>query len=161
MSNRLEELKNSLFQLFHKIDVDVLIKNCEFLIQKFKNMDKQIKNDNELCEESRKEALDSAIKYELFGLYELKFYNYFKNKDIDNCLKIIKLTKPLLTQVLDHADYLSDKGLNNQDYLLVMNGLKKKYEVMNNYEQSLELMNSILQQYKDSCVYSNSTNNGL
>ena len=144
MSNK-EQLKTLLYHLiFSKINVDNNIKRCEGLNQFFKDMKLQIQNDNELNNNNRKEILEFAKIYELFALYELKFYTSLKNKDVDKCLKIIKLIKPLLNNVSEDSYSLAEKGgYNNQEYLHTMNALKLKYDIVIDYEKSFMLIKDI------------------
>lgn len=147
MSNS-EQINTLLFQLFFKDFDEIIDENieyCEKTKQNNKDLNLQIENNNELNDDSRKKALENGKKYDLYLLYEFKFYTFLKNKDIDKCLKIIKLMYPVLSQILDDCDYLSDKqgGLNNQEYLRTMNALKKKYDKMIEYEKIFHFMKDI------------------
>lgn len=153
MASNTEQFKTLMFDLiFAKLDVDKAIEQSQILIDRYKTVDDEITADNELSDEGKQETLKRLTMYNMTALYDNKFYKSLKNRDVDTCLKIIKLMKPLMSDIINHCDDLGlhEEGLSNQEYLTSMNALKLKYEIMIDYEKTFEMIKKIENKFEES-----------
>lgn len=127
------------------LDFEKINKNIEYtkqLIEELKESDEKIKNDNELTDEQRKKLLEKGKLYEVYALYDLKFYTLIKNFEFDKCFKIIKLSRNILNNFIEEIDELAgdEDGFNTEEYLDAMNGLKKKFDMLNRWEENIKFI---------------------
>lgn len=95
----------------------------------------ELKNDRNNCiDKDTKKVCDSMI---LFLLYEIKFYETLQSKDFSKCLKIIELSKISLNNIVV-SEY--NEFLNDRIYLSFMNTMKKRYDILLDYEKALKFL---------------------